>query len=127
MSDPIVDFPLRSASQKQLAIALGRSYAEYNAWHGQATLIAGFSQDARAVGVESVMADRIHDAICFAEAAGIFKRGAMQKDNRQLANDLAEHQLATVGRGIMLAPIVMLHVSWFTVNWNSWRSGLADT
>ena len=124
MSDPIVDFPLRTASQEQLAIALGRSYAEYNAWHGQATLIAGFSQDARAVGVKSVMVEHIHDAICIAEKVGYLKTDAMQKSTLQLANDLAEHQLTTVGHGIELAPIVMLHTACERYLWRLVRFGL---
>lgn len=124
VSDPIVDFPLRSASQEQLGIALGRSYAEYNAWHGQATLIAGFSQDARAVGVESVMADRIHNAISIAEEVGLLRTDGMQKSTRQLANDCAEHQLATVGHGMLLAPIVMLHAACERYLWRLVRFGL---
>jgi hypothetical protein len=124
MPDPIVDFPLRTASQEQLAIALGRCYAEYNTWHGQAIWITEFSRDARMAGVESVMAERIHDAICVAEETGILNTNTMEKSTRQLADELAEYQLTTVGHGIVLAPIVMLHAACELYLWRLVRFGL---
>lgn len=125
MFDSIACFPLRSASPDELGSALGRTYAEFNAWHGQATFIADFAQHARAAGVKSVVADRAQEAIEFAEREGLLKFTlARTKSNFEIAHDLAEHQLITAEIGVKIAAVVMLHNACERFLWRLIRFGM---
>jgi len=125
MSDPIANFPLRAASKDELSTALGRCYADYNAWHGQANFIADFAQDARIAGVESVVAKRIGQLLDFAEAEGLIVTTATKtKSNQEISNELASHQLITADLGVKIAAIVMLHNACEQFLWRLVRFGL---
>ena len=125
MFDSIACFPLRSASPDELGTALARTYAEFNAWHGQATFIANFAQDARTAGVKSVVTDRLHEAIFFGEQQGILKyTTAKTKTNFEIAYELAEHQLTTAEVGVKIAAVVMLHNACERYLWRLIRFGV---
>jgi hypothetical protein len=110
MSDRIASFPLRGATKKELSTSLGRSFAEYFAWHGEAMFLSGFAHDARAGGVSTVLTERIRDAMNLAEQFGVLTwTDAKSKTNRAIASDMAEHQLAVADSGVKVAATVILH------------------
>jgi hypothetical protein len=110
MPDTIASFPLRGAKIEELSEALGRSYAEYAAWHGQATFLAGFVPDARSAGVSSVLVDRFEGALRLAEKEGLLTWNEKKsKSNPEIAFDIAEHQLQMADFGVKIASAVMLH------------------
>ena len=110
MPDSIASFALRETPLEELGNWLGRCFAEYSAWHGQATFLCGFTQDACAAGVSEVLTDRIDDAMGLAEQVGLLTWTAgKSKTNRAIASDIAEHQLRMADSGVKLAAIVILH------------------
>lgn len=110
MPDRIASFPLRAATIEELSTSLARSFAEYWAWHGEATFLSGFAQDARAGGVSAVLVERICDAMSAAEELGILRwSAAKSKTNREISSDIAEHQLTMADSGVKIAAIVILH------------------
>jgi phage gp16-like protein len=125
MPDHIASFPLRSATTEQLSSALGRCYAEYNAWHGQATLIASFAHEARTAGVESLLAERARESLDFGEEEGfiVYPHGK-RTSNHDMAQTVASQQLATADYGVKLAAVVMLHNACERFLWRLVRFGL---
>lgn len=125
MPDSIASFPLRGATSEQLATALGRCFAEYSAWCGQATFVGNFARDARIGGVKSIVAERICQMLNYGEAEGhIVSMSAKTKTNREIALTLAEHQLGTADQGVKIAGIVMLHNACERYFWRLIRFGL---
>jgi hypothetical protein len=125
MPDKIATFPLRGAASNDLGLALGRSFAEFVAWYGQALLVAGFAQDALAGGVKVVLADRLYQAMEIGEAEGlILSTPAKTKSNREIAKILADHQLGMADQGVKIAAIVMLHNAYERFLWRLVRFGL---
>jgi len=125
MSDTVVSFGLRGVTPEELGVALGRCLAEFGAWHGQSVFVAGFTQDALAVGVKGVVADRLHQLLEFGEAEGLFySTPAKVKSNREIAHVLAEHQLAMAEQGVKIAAIVMLHNALERFLWRLVRFGM---
>lgn len=125
MVDAIASFALRGATHEELGRALGRCFAEFGAWHGQATFVAQFAQDARIGGVKAVLADRIHQALELGEAEGlIINTPARTKSNQEIAHVLADHQLAIADQGVKISAIVMLHNACERFLWRLVRFGL---
>lgn len=125
MADPIASFALRGATCEELGCALGRCFAEFSAWQGQATLVANFAQDARIGGVKTVLADRIHQALDWCETEGLFiTTSAMRKSNQEIAHIWADHQLAIADQGVKISAIVMLHNACERFLWRLVRFGL---
>jgi len=90
MPDPIACFALRNTPPKELGVALGQCFAEYNAWHGQASFLSGFAYDACAAGVSDVLKRRIDSAINQAEEAAMLTWTARKsKTNTEIAADIA--------------------------------------
>jgi hypothetical protein len=125
MLDSIATFPLRTASTDELGVSLGRCYAEYNAWHGQACFIANFANDARVAGVHSVVAGRVTESLDFGEATGVFVgTAAKTKSSAEIAQELAMHQLLAADVGVKIAAIVMLHNACERLIWRLLRFGI---
>jgi hypothetical protein len=125
MSDLIAGFPLRGASQEDLGVALGRSFADYSAWHGEANFVANFGQDARTSCVTSVVADRIRVSLDLGEAMGvIIASGDRTTSNDEIARSLAEYQVTVADHGGKIAAIVMLHNACERFLWRLVRFGL---
>ena len=113
------------ATSEELGVALGRCYAEYSTWHGQATFVANFTQDARICGVKDVLATRIHQGLDFAEAEElIYPTPAKTKTNQEIAQVLADHQLVIADQGVKISAIVMLHNACERFLWRLVRFGL---
>ena len=110
MHDSVATFALRETPLEALGNSLGRSFAEYSASHGQAMFIAGFARDASVAGVSAILADRICDAMGVAEELRILHWTEIKsKSNRDIASDIAEHQLGVADYGAKFAAIVILH------------------
>lgn len=125
MADPIASFPLRGATDEELGLALGRCFAEFGAWYGQAVFVANFAEDARVGGVKDVLADRLRVALDFGEAEGlIISTPAKPKSNHEIAHVLADHQLAMAEQGVKISAIVMLHNAYERFLWRLIRFGL---
>lgn len=125
MADPTASFALRGATHEELGRALGRSSAEFSAWHGQATFVASFAQDARIGGVKDVLADRIHQGLDLAETEGlIINTPAKVNSNEEIAHVLADHQLTIAEQGVKISAIVMLHNACERFLWRLVRFGL---
>ncbi|MCI0702236.1 MAG: hypothetical protein L0241_14225 [Planctomycetia bacterium] len=121
MPDEIANFPLRNATSQELGIALGRSYRDYLLWHGQATIIANFVQDARTAGVKAVVADRNRISLDLAQEEGILKGTPI---TNALLDAITDHHLATADYGGRIAAIVMLHNASERFLWRIVRFGL---
>lgn len=125
MVDPIASFALRGATHEQLGHALGLCFAEFCAWHGQATFVANFAQDARIGGVMAVLADRIHQTLDFCETEGLITNTpAKTKSNQEIAHVLADHQIRIADQGVKISAIVMLHNACERFLWRLVRFGL---
>jgi hypothetical protein len=125
MTDPIVTFPVRSPLAEDLGVALGRCFAEFSAWYGQAMTVAGFAEDARAGGVKSILTDRLHQALEVGEKIGLFQfLPGKSKTNVEVAQLLADHQLGLADQGVKIAAIVMLHNAYERFLWRLVRFGL---
>lgn len=125
MADPIVNFALRGATHEELGRALGRCFAESNAWHGQATLVAQFVQDARIGGVKDVLAERIQQALDWGEAEGlIISMPGRVRSNWDIAQVSADHELTIADQGVKISAIVMLHNACERFLWRLVRFGL---
>lgn len=124
MTDSIANFPLRKASSDELGVALGRCYAEYNMWHGQASFIATFAEDARLAGVDSVVAARIRESLDLGEAMGVIRFTSRTKSNTEIAAELVHHQLLTADVGVKIAGLVLLHNACEQFLWRLVRFGL---
>jgi hypothetical protein len=117
MPDTIVRFALRGAADEELGGALGRCFAEYAAWHGQSVFVAGFAQDALAGDVKAVIANRLQQGLEFGEAEGLFlSTPARMKSNREIAQVLADQQLAMAEQGVKIAAIDRRGIAWQQVN-----------
>lgn len=90
MSDRIVGFPLRLARPDELGVALARCHGEFLTKSNQAIFIAGFARDAIVSGVESVIADRLRDALALAESSGILRRDSDIKSYDEIAQSIAD-------------------------------------
>jgi hypothetical protein len=124
MSDQIANFALRNGSTDELGIALGRCYAEFNAWHGQADFTANFANDARFAGVHSVITERMRKSLCLMKELGILTLpAAHEEDCSKLASELADHQLVAADVGVKVAAIVMLHNACERFIWRLIRFG----
>lgn len=125
MPDPIASFPLRGATDDELGSALGRCFAEFGMWHGQATFVANFAQDARIGGVKHVLADRIHQVLDWGETEGLISNTPTKtKSNQEIAHVWADQQLAIADRGVKISAIVMLHNACERFLWRLIRFGL---
>ncbi len=125
MADQIASFPLRAPTDEELGVALGRCFAEFGVWHGQAVFVANFAADARVGGVKDVLADRLRLALDFGEAEGlIINTPAKTKSNHGIAQVLADHQLAMAEQGVKISAIVMLHNAYERFLWRLIRFGL---
>ena len=110
MSDPIVSFPLRGAPCDGLGESLGRCFAEFLAWSGNATVISGFAQDSRDAGVSEGLAWRVKSGLDTAVELGILELPKENSELRQvIVSNAVEHQLKVADSGAKLAAIVILH------------------
>ena len=124
MTDTIASFALRDAGADGVALALARCYHEYSLWHGQATVIAGFAEDASAAGVKKIIANRMREAFDFALAEGVIATSAPLGND--LLNQLTEHEIATAHHGGRIAAIVMMHSACERFLWRMVRFGLVS-
>jgi hypothetical protein len=125
MQDALASFALRGEPSESLGIALGRCFAEYNAWHGHAMFVSGFAQDALAGGVKRVLASRLHQLLDFGETEGlIYGTSSKTRSNQEIAQVLAEHQVGMADHGAKIAAIVMLHNAYERFLWRLVRFGL---
>ncbi len=122
MPDTIVNFPLRDAASGEIGVALARCYQEFSLWHGQATFIAGFAEDARAAGVQAIIANRVRAAFDFAQSEGIIVAPGSVSDG--LINQLVDQQVVAAHHGGRIAAIVMLHKACDQFLWRLVRFGL---
>jgi hypothetical protein len=125
MVDPIASFGLRGATDEELGGALGRCFAEFAAWHGQATIVANFAQDSRIGGIQDVLADKISQSLDLCEAQKlIIGVPATMKGRKEAVHVLGERQLRIADQGVKVSAIVMLHNSCERFLWRLVRFGL---
>lgn len=125
MPDNVVSFPLRGATLQQLATALGRCHAEYQAWHQQAVVLHQFVDHAREAGVRSVLKTRFHELMHFARensllTAPIEAVVPMAAMEAKFVDD----QLTSARHGTTLAAVVIIHTSTEILYWRLLRFGL---
>ncbi len=109
ITDSIANFPLRAASDDDLAVALALCHREYLLWHGQAVSIARSPIDAQAGGVESVFVARNLEFLESGVTAGWIKPGDWQGNPVEIAAKTAAMQLEMVEYSARIAAVVMLH------------------
>jgi hypothetical protein len=125
-SDSIVKFPLIGASELELGTALGLGHWDFLMWHNQAVSIARFPDDAKLVGVESVLTSQFVEALDFAASRSILDwTQAEPSDSKSgVVTTMVEQQLKSIHRSARVAASVMLHIAIERSIWRHIRFGM---